>query len=208
MGNRRANGERKDPKRVAGRFVALPIDVLESQAYLALSHPARSLLIELARQYMGSNNGQLIASLRFLRARGWTSSDVLNRARRDLLESGLVFETVKGHRPNKASWFACTWWNLDANAKYDYGVDRVYRRGSYKQGALLGPKNAVLTPRGGLPAANTAPSGGALASPSAPWSGPMRTPLDGQASPRGEHHLEAPSGGMAQRGVLRRWRAA
>ena len=39
-----------DSSRDAGGFVALPWSVLDSAAYQGLSHPARSLLLEIARQ--------------------------------------------------------------------------------------------------------------------------------------------------------------
>ena len=45
--------------RDAGSFIALPWTVLDSKNYQILSANARSLLIELARQYTSMNNGRL-----------------------------------------------------------------------------------------------------------------------------------------------------
>jgi hypothetical protein len=107
MTNGRGNsGARKDRKRVAGRFVALPHEVLDSPAYQGLGYPARALLLEIAYQYTGDNNGRLLASKARLSTRGWNSSDVLSRAKNELMEARFIHETVKGHRPNKASWYA------------------------------------------------------------------------------------------------------
>lgn len=82
----------------------LPWSVLDCPAYRALSHPAKSLLMEFSRQYVKDNNGRLLASTKFLKNRGWNSADVIHRAKLELVEAGLIYETVKGHRPNKASW--------------------------------------------------------------------------------------------------------
>ena len=74
---------------------------------------ARALLFELARQFVRDNNGRFLASGAYLAKRGWKSADVITRAKRELLDAGFLFETVKGHRPNKASCYAVTWRTLD-----------------------------------------------------------------------------------------------
>jgi hypothetical protein len=131
MGIDRAKRRRIDTGRDGGGFVALPWSVLDSPAYARLSHPARSLLMEIARQFVRDNNGRLLASSAHLAARGWTSNDVITRAKRELLESGFIFETVKGQRPNKASWYAVTWRALDKLHGYDPGVTAAFERGAY-----------------------------------------------------------------------------
>jgi hypothetical protein len=99
-----ANGRNKNNKgdsgRIAGGFVAMPWAVLDCPAYARLSHPARSLLTEIARQYVRDNNGRLLASAAYLVKRGWRSSDVIVRSKRELIEAGFIHETVMGHRPN------------------------------------------------------------------------------------------------------------
>ena len=42
-----------------GAFLRLPLSVLQSQAYVKASPYARMLLIDLAMQYRGDNNGDL-----------------------------------------------------------------------------------------------------------------------------------------------------
>src|SRR6218665_2481576 len=117
---RRGHDTSRDP----GGFVALPWSVLDSRAYLGLSHPARALLLELARQLHGDDNGRLLLSRAHLLPRGWKSADVLQRAKQELLDAELVFETVKGQRPNKASWYAVTWHRLGKQDGFDHGAAR------------------------------------------------------------------------------------
>jgi hypothetical protein len=169
MGNPRARGEKRSVGRDSGGFVALPWRVLDSVSYGRLSHPARSLLLEVARQYVRDNNGRLLLSAKYLRKRGWKSADVIARAKRELLEGGFIFQTVQGHRPNKASWYAVTWYTLDRIPGYDAGADKMFRRSAYDTGGPL--KNAMLNPGRGIGAAPVAPSAGAVGLHPAPSAG-------------------------------------
>jgi hypothetical protein len=116
-------------------FIMLPFTVVDSDAYRALSHPARSLLIDMARQLRSDreNNGQLLASRAHLRKVGWNSADVIHRAKNELSTRGFIFETVKGRRPNKASWYAVTWHPLPRNPKYDFEAQANFVRSAYKR---------------------------------------------------------------------------
>lgn len=153
-----ANG-RGDPRsrvdrgRDPGRFIGLPVSVLESAAYLALSANARSLLLEVALQFHGSDNGRMLLSRAYLKKRGLKSSDMIDKGKRELLDAELIFETVKGHRPNKASWYAVTWRSLDQLPGFDHGVEKAFRRGAYKgcPSLLVVPKSTQLV--GAQPAA-------------------------------------------------------
>ena len=98
MANGRNRGHKGDSGRDAGGFIALPWSVLDCPAYARLSHPARALLFELARQFVRDNNGRLLASAAYLAKRGWKSADVITRAKRDLIEAGFIHETVRGQR--------------------------------------------------------------------------------------------------------------
>lgn len=100
-------------KRSGGRFIQIPVAVLESEAYRGLKSPAVKLLLDLNAQYKGDNNGDLCAAWTIMRSRGWRSEDTLNRAKKSLLASGILFETRKGARPNKASLYALTYYRLD-----------------------------------------------------------------------------------------------
>ncbi len=182
---------------------------MDCPAYARLSHAARSLLMEIARQFVKDNNGRLLASGAYLLKRGWKSADVITRAKRELIGAGFIFETVMGQRPNKASWYAVTWQRLDKLKGYDEGAAELFKRGAYAAGVPLQPqrtreelfakwrkpaeKNASLTPSGGVESALIAPSGGVeglTVAPSHgaidPISAPSPTPSDG-------NHLDMPS---------------
>ncbi len=123
--NKRSKGS--DTSRMAGGFIALPWGVVDSPAYMGLSHPAKALLIEIDRQYVRDNNGRLIATRAYLKKRGWKSQNVVTRALRELLDAKLIHQTVQGHRPNKASWFAVTYRRLDRIPGYDFGAPENFR---------------------------------------------------------------------------------
>lgn len=116
-----------------GGFVAIPWAVLDSAAYLGLATHAKALLLDIARQYTGSNNGALRCGRAYMQPRGWNSMDMLTKAKRELLDAGLIFETVKGARPNKAAWFALTWQALDRLDGLDTGAAAAFERGAYRK---------------------------------------------------------------------------
>jgi len=185
MANSRNSGRRGDSGRDSGGFVALPWTVLDSPAYADLSHPARSLLLEIARQFVRDNNGRLLASAAYLAKRGWKSTDVITRAKRELLAAGFIHETVMGHRPNKASWYAVTWRALDRLPGYDDGAAQAFVRGAYQ--------NAVLRPSHGAGGRSIGPSRGLEKGRSAPSHGPISPIFGVLSTPSHGHHLEKPS---------------
>lgn len=157
-----ANGRNKigkgDSGRDAGGFAAIPWRVFDCPAYSRLSHTSRSLLMEFARQFVRDNNGRLLASAAYLSKRGWNSSDVITRAKRELIEAGFIHETVKGHRPNKASWYAITWRTLDRLQGYDHGAVESFVRGAYHKSELL--EITSLKPSHGVVRPSIAPANG------------------------------------------------
>ncbi len=188
MANGRNRGHKGDSGRDAGGFIALPWSVIDSPAYARLSHPARALLFELARQFVRDNNGRLLASAAYLAKRGWKSADVITRAKRDLIEAGFIHETVKGHRPNKASWYAVTWRTLDKLPGYDTGAAQMFVRGAYQKNASLRPSPGIETP-------SIAPSPGVVSAQLAPSNGPIRGVFTAPPTPPHGNHLEMPSAG-------------
>jgi hypothetical protein len=192
MSNSR-NPKRKghDTGRDQGGFIALPWSVLDCPAYTRLSHPARSLLWEFARQFVRDNNGRLLASGVYLGKRGWKSSDVIYRAKQELKDAGFIHETVMGHRPNKASWYAVTWRALDKWPGYDAGAAETFKRGAYQQSVPL--KNASLTPARGVGSAAIAPSHGVEKPLATPSHGAIRATSDSCPTPSAGNHLEKPS---------------
>lgn len=144
-----ARGRRyRSSNRDAGGFSAIPWAVLDSPAYQGLSHPARSLLMEIARQFHGDDNGRMIVTHGYLKPRGWNSKDVITRAKNELLDAELIFETCKGQRPSKAAWYALTWLSLDRLDGYDVGAEKAFQQGAYNAERRV--KNVPLTPSGGV----------------------------------------------------------
>lgn len=207
-----ARKNRTDESREPGGYCALPWCVIDSQAYQSLSHPAKALLIELARQYVRDNNGRLLLSMRYLNTRGWRSKDVIERARRELVDVKLIYQTVQGCRPNRASWYALTWYTLDRLPGYDAGAVEGFRRGMYASfqpstpaptrdalfdkwrghGKTTTPKINKLTPAGGAERAAIAPAGGVESLSTAPGGGAIRALLPRRSTPANGHHLDKP----------------
>ena len=191
MANGRNKARKGDSGRDSGGFVALPWSVLDSAAYARLSMHARALLLEVARQFVRDNNGRLLLSRAYLEPRGWKSVDMLTKAKRELLEGGFIFQTVMGHRPNKASWYAVTWQTLDKLPGYDAGAEKCFERGAYRKGQPL--KNASLRPPHGTERAPIAPPHGTETLPTVPPHGAIRVVLGVRSVPPHGHHLEKPS---------------
>lgn len=108
---------RRDRRRYRGRsdggsFAAIPHAVLNSANYLALSWPARSLLLDLLAQFKGRNNGDLCAAWVLMASRGWKSRDTLSRALAELRHYGLIQLTRQGGL-NLPSLYAVTWKPVD-----------------------------------------------------------------------------------------------
>ena len=192
MANGRGNGRKGDSGRDSGGFAAVPWSVLDSPAYARLSHPAKALLMEFARQFVRDNNGRLLCSMAHLGPRGWRSNDVITRAARELVAAGFVHQTVQGQRPNKASWYAVTWRTLDRHPGYDLGAAESFERGSYR-------KNALLTPPPGVGKPSIAPSPGVERPLTAPSPGAMEPIFAPTSTPSPGDHLEKPSAGARQR---------
>ena len=190
MANARNRGQKGDTGRDAGPFIALPWSVMDCAAYARLSHPARSLLHEVARQFVRDNNGRMLLSGAYLAKRGWKSADVITRAKRELLAAGFIFETVKGHRPNRASWYAVTWRTLDKLPGYDTGAALTFERGAYQKSA---PLKKCLTPSHGVESPAIAPPHGVERMLPTPPHGAIKATLGHFSTPSHGNHLGMPS---------------
>ena len=82
--SRRSERHRKAKGRASsGSFVSLPHSVLKHPAFATLTPRGTKLLIDLATQYRGKNNGDLSMPLSQMRSRGWNSSDQLHKAKNE-----------------------------------------------------------------------------------------------------------------------------
>ena len=200
--------KRKGNARDGGRFLALPHAVIQSPAYRRLSVYARALLIDIAMQYTRDDNGRLLCSTAFMKPLGWTSQGTLQKAKAELLAAGFIYETVKGQRPHKASWYAVTWLPLDRIQGYDEGAFEGFVRSAYTlHDPLPQPagkpsrqelyerwrENAGPSPPGGLETPSIGPPRGLERGPPSPPRGPISGRKGASSSPPHGHPLEKPS---------------
>jgi len=100
-----------------GRFAMLPDAVLRSPEYHQLPGGAVRVLLALAAQYNGNNNGNLCAALTVVRNYGLNSSDTVSTNLRRLEQASLIVRTRDGMFCGGASTcalFALTWRPIDA----------------------------------------------------------------------------------------------
>lgn len=100
-------------RKESGTFVILPHAIQDAPNWTLASGTAIKLLLDLARQYNGYNNGNLCASIGMLRSRGWKSPEVLTWARRELLHYGFITETKIGGLGIGPTLYAITWRPID-----------------------------------------------------------------------------------------------
>jgi hypothetical protein len=112
MSARKGSRAKLKGRRETGNFVATPHSVMDSENWHSCSGTAIKLLMELARQYRGKNNGDLSKELSKLRKRGWTRGETIHIAACELVHYGLIEMTRQGgmHEPNL---YALTWYAID-----------------------------------------------------------------------------------------------
>jgi len=96
------------------RYFALPHHVTGHPNYIKLSGFANRLIIDIGRQYYGSNNGDLCATWSLMKERGWVSKETLNDALRELEHYGFIVVTQYGNR-KKPTLYAIGWRRIDTS---------------------------------------------------------------------------------------------
>jgi hypothetical protein len=102
------------------RFVSLPHWMLQSSAWRSLSPVARSVFIELATIYNGSNNGRIALSARDAPDRVRCSKNTAARAFAELTQKGFVDLCSPGHFDRKtphAAEYRLTLHNCDRSGE-------------------------------------------------------------------------------------------
>ena len=134
--HRRNKGRRTSPP-----FVMFPHHVLRHEVLSKLSPRASKLVIDLMAQYQGDNNGDLSAPLSQMRARGWNSSDQLDKAKKELINKDVIWVTRQGGR-NMASLYALTWFPInECKGKLDVSPTKT---------APVNWRNKLPSPSGGV----------------------------------------------------------
>lgn len=93
-------------------FMGIPHYIVRSAEFGELEPWPLKLLIELAANFNGKNNGDLSAAFSVLQKRGWNSPGTLNSAIKRLLRDGWLMTSRHGGR-NRCALFALTWWPVD-----------------------------------------------------------------------------------------------
>lgn len=109
--------EKSKGRREGGTFAALPHVVFRARGDEPapagrLGKLARLLLVDLAMQLNGNNNGNLTAAPKTLAPYGWNSRGTLADALAELVREGFLELTRQGGR-NRCSLFAVTWLGID-----------------------------------------------------------------------------------------------
>ena len=87
---------RRKYKSSSPRFVALRHYMLNSPAWHDLDAVSRALYIEIARRYMGQNNGRIPYSVREGAEELGVAKATISRSLRNLTEHGFIVKTKKG----------------------------------------------------------------------------------------------------------------
>mgnify|MGYP001256079814 FL=1 len=112
-------------RQAIGPFLMLPHNVLNHPAFVSLNSRAVKLLLDIAVQYNGRNNGDLCAPLSLMSLRGWNSSDQLHKAKKELVRNELIMVSRQGGI-NKTTLFAVTWVPVDeCNGKLDIAATKT-----------------------------------------------------------------------------------
>lgn len=98
-------------------FAMIPLSVLLSAEFHTIRGEAVRLLIAIAAQYRGMNNGNLCATLSVLKRYGFKSSDTVTRCLKALLDTGLIIRTRDGFFDggrSQCALYALAWQKIDS----------------------------------------------------------------------------------------------
>lgn len=91
-----------------GSAFIIPVSLLRHANFVRLSPHACKLLLDLARQYSGFNNGYLSAALSILEPVGWRSESTIREAVAECMYYRMIVKSRQGGR-NRCNLFALTW---------------------------------------------------------------------------------------------------
>jgi hypothetical protein len=98
-------------------FAGIPRVVMDSDDFKGLHGNAVKLLLALAYQYRGHNNGDLTAAFSIMQEKfGFTARGVVKRAVKQLLDANLIMQTRTSRFLNpggQCALYALTWQSID-----------------------------------------------------------------------------------------------
>ena len=104
-----------------GSAFTIPYTLLRHPNFIRLSAFGNKLIMDLARQYSGFNNGYLCSSWALMREAGWKSEDTVRGAMQELEHYLLIERTQQGGR-NRPNLHALTWRRIDQKANHPLDV--------------------------------------------------------------------------------------
>lgn len=119
------------PELISGGYGAIPWIVMDSMSFKGASDKAKALLFALMRQHSGNNNGHLHLAKKWLYNQGWTCDENNRKARKELIERGLVIQTKWGGLNMGADLFALTWYDISNYVGLDINA-KCYAKGLYQ----------------------------------------------------------------------------
>ena len=119
------------PEFISGGYGAIPWIVIDSISFKGASDKAKALLFALMRQHSGNNNGHLHLAKKWLYNQGWTCHENNAKARKELIERGLVVQTKWGGLNMGADLFALTWHDITNYVGLDITA-KSYVRSAYQ----------------------------------------------------------------------------
>ena len=141
------NRSKAKGRRETGRFVALPLAILESQEYARLNGNAVKALVDLFSQYNGKNNGDFTAAWSVMQKRGWKSKATLYSSLNLLLDLNWIVKTRQGGK-HMCTLYAVTWQSIDpCDGKLDIKTTSV-ASGAWKNQNPAPPVDHISTPAG------------------------------------------------------------
>ena len=121
---------KKRPEHIKGGYLAISWSVFDSEAFKGATAPARALLIALARQWNGFNNGHLQMTQQWMKEKGYTNLNQNMKARDECVERGLIVYTRRGGLNMGADNFALTWIDISNYKGLDITL-KEYDKGAY-----------------------------------------------------------------------------
>ena len=106
-------------RKSVSHYITFPQACLLHENFKALSGHACRMLMELASQFNGYNNGDLQASWTDLHKLGWKSRDTTWKALTELTDYGWILKTRQGGK-NRCNLYAITFLPINGNKKLDY----------------------------------------------------------------------------------------
>ena len=132
-----------DPK---GGHVRIYWELLDSAAWRSLSYASQSLYVLLRRKLLGTNNGNISATLGDLKHYGWKSSSTLANALKELQTLGLLAVTRQGGIAFGQK--VCTLYRFTDVDVYEHpklGIAPIAATNDWKRFATLADAETALT---------------------------------------------------------------